>query len=222
MLKNEEDNRQGFYLIQFKKALYWIVIVLSGYLLYYLSLGLWTVIHYIANSGFQLESIITSLVWFPAVIFGWVMVSTVMVYFSPIYFPVIPTLVWEVGWLGGLGAIYYKKKNPPDAKLAVGTLLLFLSAIFFLNFGKEIFSFYTSFLMTWDLDPIFYPAIFDYLGYYWLLPLWLLSWSFFWLKKITQFRSEDKSLFLLWIAWLILLQFFLWMYTIPYLNPSSW
>ena len=190
------------------------MIVLSGYLLFYLSLSLRTVIPNIINSGFQLESIVTSLVWFPAVIIGWVMISTVMVYFSPVYVPVFPTLVWEVGWLGGLGAIYSHKKNTPDAKLAVGTLLLFLSAILFLVFGKEIFSFYTSYLMTWDLDPIFYPAIFKSLGFYWLLPLWLLSWSFFWLLRLPQIKSETNPLFnpiYLWLAWFLVLHAFLWL-----------
>jgi len=225
LLKNEEEVHQEVPSIQFKKVLYWIVIILSGYLLYYLSLGLWSVIHYIVNSGFQLEAVFTGLVWFPAVIFGWIMISSGW-YISPTYFSLITTLLWEIGWFGGLWLIYRKKENLPDAKLAIGTILFFLSAIIVVVFGKEFFGLYTSFLMLLHLDPLIYTGAVDRIGFYWLLPLWLLSWSFFWLKIFPQFNSEEKLLhkksFLLWVAWFLLLHLILWIYTIPYFNLSSW
>ncbi|NHJ02331.1 MAG: hypothetical protein EAX86_09375 [Candidatus Heimdallarchaeota archaeon] len=214
MLKNEEGNHQGFYLIQFKKALYWMVIVLSGYLLYYLSWAFWIAINAIISSGFQFEAIIISLAWIPALALGWAIVSAGMTYLFPTTFRLIPTLAWMLGWIGGVGVLY-KKKTTPDAKLTLGTLLFFLGAIVVLVFGKEIFSFYTSTLMLLHLDPLIYLGTVDRIGFYWLLPLWLLSWSFFWLKRIPQIRLEDKILYnstLLWVVWFIILNLFLWMY----------
>ncbi len=215
MLKNEEEGVQEVYSTHFKKILRWIVIVLSGYLLYYLSWAFWIALNTIISSGFQVEVIVTSLVWIPALTLGWAMISAGMTYLSPATFQLIPSLVWILVWIGGMRSLYNKKKTITDAKLAIGTLLFFLIAIVLLVFGKDIFSFYTSTLLLLHLDPLIYSGIVDRIGFYWLLPLWLLSWVFFWLKQIPQIRREDNPFYnslLLWVVWFIILNLFLWMY----------